>query len=388
MRIGICGPINPKFLEDFLHKGQLIPDINKSSNAVNTYVLELLRMGHEVTIITSSVPGGSKDIVLEGDNIRIHIVHSSPGVFYSHALSRVYMIYRLKRVVRMYLKDIDVLHAQWTYDYALAAKSFESVIPVFCTVRDWCPYIMSIQKGLKKIQWFVYYLIFKRVMRSKRIHFIANSDYTFNCIKTSYPSKDVSIIYNPIDKKYVLSNKLYQIKNPTFISIAGDLSEGRKNIGTLLEAFNLFRKKHNNSVLKLAGEEYGIKQIYNNSELLEGVEFLGLVDHDALIKEIDNCTCLVHPSIEETFGNILIEGMARCVVVIGGKDSGAVPQVLDNGRLGILCNVKDKESLFEAMELSCDPANSAMLIARSTEALKEKYRSDKIAEQHLRLYTR
>lgn len=386
MNIGICGPVNPKMLSAYLHRGQKIPDINKSANAVNTYIIELLRNGHHVIVVTSDVPGFKEDEVLKGDNILIHIVRSNPGLYVTSTLSRIYMIPRLKKALKLYVADMEVLHAQWTYDFALAAKSFEKELPVFCSVRDWCPYIMSIQKGFKKMQWFIYYLIFKKVMKSERIHFIANSEYTYNCIKRDYPNKDVSIIYNPIDKQYVLSEKKKKITSPTFISIAGDLAEGRKNIGTLIMAFAKFYINHKDSVLKLVGEDSGIRQKYDHNHLFDGVEFLGVMDHHALIDEIDNCTCLIHPSLEETFGNILIEGMARKVVVIGGKDSGAVPQVMGNGEFGILCDVTSEQSIVDAMEKACDHRVTDMYVERATTSLRDNYCSDIIEEQHLRLY--
>lgn len=388
MKIGICGPVNPTFLKDYLYEGQLIPDINKSANAVNTYVQELLRKGYTVIVITSDVPWESSDIIVKGERLLIHIVHSNPGLFFTHAISRVYMISRIKKTINRYIHDIDVLHAQWTYDFALAAKSYEKVVPVFCTVRDWCPYILSIQKGLKRLQWIIYYFIFKRVMSSDCIHFIANSEYTYKCIKQRYSNKSVSVIYNPIDNEYILSKKKYSISKPTFISIASDLSESRKNIGKLLVAFHKFKIIHEESVLKLVGENSLLKNQYEKSRLLEGVEFCGVLNHKTLIDEIDKCTCLIHPSIEETFGNILLEGMARRVLVIGGKESGAVPQVLEGGRIGILCDVTSIDSILEAMEASCNMDKANEKIDNATNMLKNKYSSDIIAEQHLKLYFR
>ena len=163
MYIGICGPVNPKTLSAYLHGVAKIPDINKSANAVNTYIVELLRNGHHVIVVTTDVPGFKEDVVLKGDNILIHIVRSNPGLYFTSTLSRLYMIPRLKKVLKLYVAEMEVLHAQWTYDFALAAKRFEKELPVFCTVRDWCPYIMSIHKGFKKMQWFIYYLIFKNL---------------------------------------------------------------------------------------------------------------------------------------------------------------------------------------------------------------------------------
>lgn len=175
-----------------------------------------------------------------------------------------------------------------------------------------------------------------------------------------------------------------------FISIASSLTESRKNIKALLEAFHIFHNKHLDSCLKLVGGglEIGTPSYveYKALGLLDSVDILGQLKHDDLIKEIDNSTCLVHPSLEETFGNILVEGMARCVPVIGGKNAGAVPQVLENGACGILCDVENVNSMVVAMEQAINKEYSRVIVGNATKTIREKYSSDSIVERHIELY--
>ena len=390
MKILICGPVNPLELVDFLNKGQDVPKVNLTVMAVNTYVKELLRQGHTVKVVTSFIPGWEKDVILHGDRLTIHIVHSNPGIFIFHGFSRLYMIPRLKKAIGLYVKDCDVIHAQWTYDFAYAAKSFSSVIPVFCTVRDWCPYILSLQHGFRKCQWYIYIYIFRKVFASDQIHFIANSDYTYNSIINAYPQKKVSVIYNPIDKVLITDQKVNILDRPVFISISGSVFEERKNILKLLEAFKLFRETHDNSILKIVGDYDGLsdekRKDFQNKGLLQHVVFCGKLSHNELMHEIDNSSCLVHPSIEETFGNILIEGMARRVLVIGGIDAGAVPFVLDNGNCGILCDVKNVYAIKDAMERSLNKELYNSIVNKATEMINVKFRSDSVVLQHIKLF--
>ena len=391
MKIGICGPINPLEFKELFSNYKQVPSINKGASAVNTYVRELLRQGHEVIVFTSAVPSNEpNDIVLRSSKFEIHIIHSTPGVFITHALSRLYMVRRLRKYMGPYIKQLDVLHAQWTYDFALAAKAYENDLPVFCTVRDWCPYITSIQTGLRKMQWRLYGVIFKRVMNSEKIHFIANSHYTYNQVISKYSQKQLDIIFNPIDKKLILDEKDKEINGNVFISISSSLTEGRKNIKRLLQAFQIFREKCKDAQLHLVGggleENTSTYKEYKSLGLLENTVILGRLNHTKLIEAIDNSTCLVHPSLEETFGNILIEGMARRIPVIGGRDSGAVPQVLENGECGILCDVLDVKSIATEMEKASDKECVEKLINKATEMLKVKYSSDSIVQKHIQLY--
>lgn len=394
MKIGIAGPINPYELRDYLYKDQKILTINKGATAVNTYVKELLRKGHSVIVFTSEVPSDERDsYVLEGEKLRIYVICSKPRMFITHALSRFYMVGRLKRVIRRNINDIDILHAQWTYDFAYAAMAFTDMLPVFCTVRDWCPYIISVQKGIKKIQWMLYFFQFYRVMKNPRLKFVANSEYTKDCIEKSFKISNVPVIYNPIDKNLILKEKKYEISNPVFISIASSAFEKRKNIPKLLEAFKLFHANHCNSVLKLVGSGFAsdnpLMIKYKDMGLLDGVELCGYKSHDELVEEIDQSTCLIHPSLEETFGNILIEGMARCVPVIGGNKSGAVPKVLGDGEWGFLCDITSVYSINDSMEEVCQNEElSREKVRKATEVISMKYGSESIANQHIELYTK
>lgn len=391
MKIGISGPINPIELKEFFPQDIKLPNINKGASAVNTYVKELLRNDHKVIVFTSSVPSKLQDnLVLKGKNIEIIIVQSTPGIYLTHALSRLYMINRLKKVIKENINRIDILHAQWTYDFALASKAFENRIPVFCTVRDWCPYIITVQLGLKKIQWYLYYVIFRKVLSSKKIIFIANSEYTKEKIISEYPKKDIPIIYNPIDKELIIDDKIQEYNRPIFISIASSAKERRKNIPLLLDAYKKFHMKYPESLLKLVGGDFVLENSFmkelDKKGMLEGVELCGYKTHKDLITEIDKSTCLIHPSLEETFGNILIEGMSRGLTIIGGIDSGAVPKVLGYGRYGILCDVTKSDDILYAMEISMDHDYTERLRSKMHIYLKDNYSSDIVMKKHIQLY--
>ena len=390
MNIGICGPFNPFFIKEFFYEGQEIPNINKAASAVNTLVKELLLQGHHVIVVTCAVPGMSYDIILNGHNLHVHIVHSTPGLFITHGLSRIYMVKRIRNVLNLYVNELEVLHAQWTYDFALASKAFADKLPVFCTIRDWCPFIMTIQSGVRALQWKLYYLIFRKVMEGDKIHFIANSKYTYDCVISEYPEKKITTIFNPIDKSYIIDDKKNNVSSPIFITIAGSIGEKRKNIVTLLRAFQKFHLKYPESILKIVGggcsEGSSLFKTWKTKGMLEGVELLGYLTHNQLVDEIDRCSCLVHPSLEETFGNIFLEGMSRCLPVIGGIKAGAAPYVLDHGRAGLLCDVTSVDSIEEALENSCKPEITKEMVLNATRLLKSEYASNVVAEKHIQLY--
>lgn len=76
---------------------------------------------------------------------------------------------------------------------------------------------------------------------------------------------------------------------------------------------------------------------------------MGKIQHGHCLSEIRNADVLVHPALEESFGNILIEAMSQGTPVIAGGQSGAVPWVMDYGRAGTLVDVKSAAQLAEGV---------------------------------------
>lgn len=391
MRIGIVGPFNPAFIADYLEEKD-IPSINEAATAVNTLVRELLEQGQEVKVFTQHTLLLQEYRVLKGRAVEVFMIPTGilPNLlgFHQMIVGQFYLPKRIAKFIKKQIDNLDVLHAHWTYEYARAASLLSDRIPVYDTVRDWCPYQLSIMKGRSRLDWQLKSLTFRKVMADNNITFIANSGYTCNMIKKSYPDKIVPIIPNPIDKSWILKKK----KNNTqhkIVSIATGLLSSRKNIGKLLEAFAMYRQKYENATLHLVGDYDNSNEVYlkwKKNGLLEGVMMHGALKHDALAELLDQMSCLVHPSLEETFGNILLEAMSRCVPCIGGNDAGAVPDVLGHGKYGLVCDIKNPQSIYEAMLKINKPEIAQQLQRDATKMLMENYSSEVIAKKHIELF--
>lgn len=391
MRVGIVAPFNPYSVKEHFSPETKVPDINRNASSINTIVEELLEQGHRVVVFTYVTDHRFIPQVVEGERIKVYVLSSKTIIPKVGLFVRLYMPRALRKVIAKEIDTLDVLHAHWTYDYALAAQHFCNRIPVFCTVRDWCPKVLRQQKApLQIIYWVISWFVFKRVMRNEKTHFIANSYYTKKMLRQAYPKKKIQLNFNPVKKEYILSERRSIPAAYSFVSVADMVSNPGKNIMTLLVAFKRFRQKYPNSNLILVGKggEKGTDFYAQCKEqgLLEGVDFKGFVSHNVLNNILDHSLCLVHPSLEETFGNTLIEAMSRCVPVIGGKDSGAVPYVLENGEIGLLCDVRNPNSICEAMEKVTDEDLQKQLTKNATMKLKELYSSDQVIRQLIKIY--
>lgn len=389
MRIGICGPFNPQSVSSYIDDPQSIPDINNTATAVNIFVEELLQQGHDVIVFT--VVNDSQYYHISGQNINIYLIPNKPPfISKGHIFSFLYLPKRIANKIREHLPELDVLHAQWTYEPALAASFFAKEIPVFCTVRDWCPYILSLQRSFRnRITWYARLLIFRKLMKSSDVHFIANSKYTYSRIKNDYSDKEIQIIPNPFKKELILDTKINNDIRHQFVSISQSIEDPRKNIEIMLLAFQHYRKSYPESQLHLIGsysEKSNKYRNWKNAGLLHGVCLHGRISHDKVFTILDSASCLIHPSLEETFGNILIESMSRCVPCIGGEESGAIPQVLGYGKYGLVCNVKDYRSILKAMLTMNDANIYSNIQNQATMMLRLNYSSDVIVKKHIDLY--
>ena len=97
---------------------------------------------------------------------------------------------------------------------------------------------------------------------------------------------------------------------------------------------------------------------------LNNVHFHGIVENKTILSALENATLLLHPSLEESFGVVLIEAMSYGIPVVGGIKSGAVPWVIANDQLLVdvtknndisnkILEIFHDEKLYENLGISC-----------------------------------
>lgn len=387
MRIGIVGPFNPSEFKE-MFPGVRTPQIHETANSVHALVRSFIDAGHTVTVFSMSIANKHEEYISE--KLRIYLVpfRAMPRT----SIFQVYFIRKLRKVIHEHLDEMDVLHAQWTYQYAYAARVFAKEKPTFCTVRDWCPYIMSLQSGWGYFCWrHLHFPMFRKVMETEGIHFIANSPYTHSRIVGDYSGKDVVVIPNSIKKDLILRDRISKPADTTLITIANGINDTRKNITTLLKAYQMLRKDNPSAILYIIGrknENHPEYKQWQEKGLLNGVITTGGCTHAEVIDYVDRASVMVHPSLEETFGNTLIEAMARRIPVVGGVDAGAVPYVLGNGKYGVCCDVTSAESIYNSIKYLLVPENADKIVNNATQYLLSTYASDVVCEHHIELYSK
>lgn len=350
MRIGVVCVIGSKFFNKYLNKEQInILEDNLGENdspAVCNLILSFLNNDHFIRVFTLA----NTNFRIITPNLEIYGIGAYNTYPYKYLWGCFINASRINNILKDSISDLEVLHAHWTYFNSFGAMPFASQIPVFCTVRDWAKYILSVVKFKDKISWLFLYIMNEIVFRNKEIHFVANSPYTGRLIKNKI-KKNVPIIQNSINSQFVKKDEPQKFKDVRVLCIFSS-NDKRKNIDTLVRAFRLFRQKCKNSKLILIGPispDDGNFKKWKTNGLLDGVKIVGSVSHNDLPQYIDQSSMFVNPSLEETFGNTLIECFARKIPVVGGEKSGAIPFVLHHGAAGFLCDVSSPESICKTM---------------------------------------
>ena len=170
-------------------------------------------------------------------------------------------------------------------------------------------------------------------------------------IKFNIKSKNKAIIYNGIDEKFFCEPKIKKNEEDmTDIIFVGRLTYV-KGVDILIKAFNEVRKKNNNVSLTIVGDGEEREKLIELSEKLEirdKVKFVGRQTN--VIEWLDKSDIFVYPSIwEEGFGISVVEAMARGCIPITFK-RGALPEIIENNKNGILVDEINVEKLASAIE--------------------------------------
>ena len=182
--------------------------------------------------------------------------------------------------------------------------------------------------------------------------------------------KNITIVYNGIDKKFFEKTKKRQNHITDKIIYIGRLEEV-KGVNLLIDAFSILQSKYS---IKLCIVGDGAQR--NNLErqardlgIDENIEFLGT--RKDVVSLLDNADIFVYPSIwEEAFGISVVEAMSRgCIPVTFRK--GGLPEIISNGKDGFLVDEISSQNLCQMIENVINEKDRESLIERAKDKAKE-----------------
>jgi len=380
MHIALCGPATVGMLEPLL--GVKVPSAGYPYALLPTLAEQLIAAGHRVTIVSTAADIDAP-LRFRTDQLGLILVPSRP-----RHRSRALDLFRVeRRGLALALRELrpDVIHAQWTYEFALAAAE-AAVAPVLVTARDSPLRIFGFSRDAYR---FFRLLLAIRARPSIR-HVSANSPYMARSLRWFGHIGTIPVIPNFVPALPV-ANGVVRGRNATILCVA-DYSR-RKNIRALLRAMPLIRAQHPDARLRLVGnglDPGGPVAAWARQQGLDNhVDFVGYADRMALAYEYARATVFCSPSLEESFGNTLIEALQAGLPVIAGKNSGAAPWVLFDGKAGRLVDVRDPSAIAAAVCEAIDNPSSTVAPGFDVAvALAERYTPSVVAARYVEQYRR
>jgi len=371
MRIALVGPADVRGL---LGEGHEDAPAGLGGTPVVELARALLGRGHDVTLVSAS-PGLKTPWERTRGRLDVRV-----APFRLRARDRAADLFRMEvRSMAALMPgplDVDVAHAHWTYEFALAALRVHPGAVI--TAHDSPFTILRHQPHPYRMA----RLAMAAGVRSRTRSLTAVSPYLARQWRRQMLFRGAIAVVPNIAP--VLARTHSAAATPTLITV-GDASR-RKNIWTLLAAFSRIRHALPDATLHVVGPGLGRNDAHGFGEQ-PGVTFHGVLGRSELGALLATSWLMVHPALEECQPMVLLEAMALGLPVVAGEASGGVPWTLGEGAAGRLVDVRDPAAIAAAaLELIADPSGSAELGRRGEALIRQRFSPDVVASAYEHVY--
>ncbi len=345
----------------------------------------LAERGHEIHFISSSIPFRLNKIY---HNIYYHQVEVNQYSLFQYPPYDIALASKMAEVVNR--EKLDLLHVHYAIPHAVCAilakqmsgRDFKIVTTLHGTDITVLGYDSSLIDAIKF-----------GIEKSDVVTAVSKAlvDQTFELI---HPDKQIETVYNFID------DRIYQKTDANHLKTEFGIREDEK---VLIHVSNFRGVKRVQDVVKTFAEISAVMPaklllvgdgpemsiictLVRQLSLDDQVIFLGKQENlEELYSISDLCILL---SEKESFGLVLLEAMA-CGVPCIGTNIGGIPEVIEDGITGYVCEVGDIADIStKAIGLLKDSNLHQQFSRQSLERVKTKFKSDEIVKQYERIYYR
>ncbi|TDN38342.1 glycosyltransferase family 1 protein [Hymenobacter sp. UV11] len=387
MYIAVLGPIATNdLLLPAEQDGRAYPAGRAGAPLVSDLIKAYIARGHRVVAITldDKLDDDAPPFVHEGPGLTYVVVPSRSRTFRLNGrrLGRTADFFWFER--RQLLAQLrryrpEVVHAHWTYEFAMPALRYDPKAVV--TVHDNALVIYRYVRTLNRL----FHLLMARYVFWKGRRFTAVSPYMAESVQ-AWTRNPVQVVPNPV----VVPERASQTRAPLSAPVLSVVVNGwddRKNSKNALLAFKEVQRRHPAAQLWAMGTAFEPDEDaaeFCRENDVQNVVFMGPTPHHEVLAHIAASTLILHTSLEESFGMVLVEAMAYGVPVVAGQASGAVPWVVADG--GLLVDVTNVAAIADAVDrFLTDPALYEQVAARAVAIVAERFPLAKVADQYLAL---
>lgn len=245
----------------------------------------------------------------------------------------------------------------------------------------------------RAVPWLVsqYYRYYFPKFAAKAEAIATVSTFTKNDLQQQYgvPPGKVSVIYNgasavfqPLSKEHITKVKDTLTGGFDYFIYAGAIHQ-RKNVTTLLKAFESFKNETNSAVkLVIAGRKaWGnreLEKLYGSLRFQSDVIFTGSIGQKAMASYIGSALALTYLSRFEGFGLPLLEAM-QCHVPVIISNAASLPEVAGNA--GLSHDPDDVEGVAGSMAVLAYDAERYQELVQHAKKQSQGFSWDQTAER-------
>ena len=358
---------------------------------------ELVKLGHEIHLITPSCDNGPMYEILEG--MHVHRIPVDPGDDFFH------WVVNMNESMgshggKLMSEDqsFDLIHAHdWLVGDAAIALKHIFKIPLIATIHatEWGrnngihnsmqQYVKSKEELLADNAWQI--IVCTQYMQ-REVKWILNSPWNkinviYNGIRPEKKQRDPNFRAEDFRRQFATDEEkiVYYVGRMTY----------EKGVSILLNAAPKVLHTMGNNVKFViigGGNTDHLKQQAWNLGIWHKCYFTGFMSDEDLDKFQTIADCAVFPSLYEPFGIVALESFAARVPVVV-SDTGGLPEVVQHTKTGVVTYTNDADSLtWGILEVLKNPGYSQWLTDNAYEQLEERFNWSKIAQQTDAVYQR
>jgi glycosyltransferase involved in cell wall biosynthesis len=239
--------------------------------------------------------------------------------------------------------------------------------------RGWVRTLLGVQAGWERLN----------VHRADRV--VVPSRYSADVAASLYglAPERVAVVPEPIDldewRRRFAAAERRTSSRPTVLSVARMYP--RKRLDDLLRAAVVLRHRIPDAQVRIVGdgpERDRLGRLHAELGLGDTVVLLGEVSRAQLSVEYVSADCFCLPTIQEGFGLVFAEAMAAGLPVVACR-TAAVPEIVEEGRTGMLVTPRRPDELAAAMETVLTNDGLRKDLADHARQRVEAYALDRVA---------
>jgi len=284
-----------------------------------------------------------------------------------------------RRILKAF--TIDVIHAHWTYEYALLALDFDR--NALITVHDNPWRVFRLFRDKLRLHKLLQALLVRS--RSGKANFV----FVSNALAKSW-RRNMFCLKKPTVIPNI--NRITPVSRPPFqekrIFLAMGNATRLKNIETLLSAFEIILRRFPDAILHLCGDGlvYGSKLEQEWSKKVgDSLKWHGQIELAELQLLFLEVLIYIHPSLEETQGMAVVEAMSFGIPVVVHDKIPALKETCGDAAFYVDCRSPQKLSAMICDLLDAD-LNLGMISERSINQVNEIFNTRETVEKTLKLY--